>query len=190
MNPLSFSISSNFDVNEYAFIGSCTDIRSLVNSIIPSSKINWVNCSRSLTNVTLLHTLVFQRRISNNLDIFFSQVVKIEDRLRSTTFALTCRFHGKTRKKRGMQLRRPHTACVRGGDAVWRGGGRKSRRHIHACVIMRGSRECTREIRARVPRRPINRTHFDTKGISRAERARVPARIFQDNLKFVRSWTM
>lgn len=52
--------------------------------------------------------------------------------------------------------------------AVWRGGGRKSRRHIHACVIMRGSRECTREIRARVPRRPINRTHFDTKGISRA----------------------
>lgn len=50
--------------------------------------------------------------------------------LRSTTFAVTCRFHGKTRKKRGMQLRRPHTACVRGGMTR----GRPQKPTTYSCV--------------------------------------------------------
>lgn len=37
-------------------------------------------------------------------------------------------------------------------------------------LLCEGAGECTREIRARVPRRPINRTHFETRGISRASR--------------------
>lgn len=41
-------------------------------------------------------------------------------------------------------------------------------------LLCEGAGECTREIRARVPRRPINRTHFDTRGISRRDFRDVP----------------